>query len=435
MAITNLVQPSAYTPAYNPQWFKSSSTQTGSANFTYTVVLTDVISGATVTKNIDPDPSGRLVFDAGSFSEQYITQVNPSGLYGFQVNTGALRQITVNVGETYGTTPTYYAGSNYSYYVWNGAIDTLSTATRDMQNFVYTDYVYSQSNNIQLITNNRNPNYTWATSSSQVNYSNDETVTASRSSYIYCLTSATGDLQKIRVIGYDASGAELGSTVILNTNNASASYLYRYVFIDVGYDGLANMPAGQIISGTSPIPVSTYSYWKVFDESTWLPVNPDPVALPYIYPLKQFNMTCEPRFDTIELHYLSPQGSIESQVCNKLSIRSHDTIKTFYSKLPYSTSGTGAITYTYGSQIDTALTTSTKSKITVNTNWLEEYEVTQLRDAISSPIIYCDFGSSRGYLAMKMNTNTYQEKRKYNDKLISVSFDLEFVYTNIRQRG
>ena len=80
MAITSLVTPSAFMPAYNPQWFKSSSTQTAQPNFVYTVVLTDVISGATVTKNIDPDPNGRLVFDAGSFSEQYITQVNPSGL-------------------------------------------------------------------------------------------------------------------------------------------------------------------------------------------------------------------------------------------------------------------------------------------------------------------------------------------------------------------
>lgn len=434
MAVTNLVQPSAFMPAYNPQWFKSSSTQTAQPNFVYTVVLTDVISGATVTKNIDPDPSGRLVFDAGSFAEQYITQVNPSGLYGFQLNTGAIRQITVNVGETYGSTPTYYAGSNFNYYVWNGALDTLSTSTRDMQNFAYTDYVYSQSNNVQLITNNRNPSYTWATSSSQVFYSQAETVTANRSSYLYCLTSATGDFQKLRVIGYNASGAVVGTNLLLNVYNASSSYLNRYVFIDVGYDGLLNMPSATVISGTYPIPVSTYSYWEVYDESDWLPQVVAP-AQPYIYPLRRYNMTCEPRFDTIELHYMSPQGSIESQVCNKLSIRTHDTLRTFYSKLPYSTSGTGAITYTYGSQIENALTTSTKSKLTINTDWLEEYEVTQLRDAVTSPVLYVDLGSSRGYLAVKMLTNTYAEKRKYNDKLISVQFDLEFTYTNIRQRA
>jgi hypothetical protein len=303
-----------------------------------------------------------------------------------------------------------------------------------MQNYAYTDYVYTQGNNIQLITNNRNPSYTWATSASQVFYSNPETVVASRSSYIYCLSNSTGCLEKIRVIGYDASGAQMGSSVILNTYNASASYLNRYVFVDVGYDGLANMPSSLIISGTNPIPVSTYAYWEVYDESTWLP-QPGGPGQQYIYPLKRFNMTCEPRFSIIEIHYLAPQGSFESQVCAKLSVRTHDTTKTYYSKLPYSTSGTGAVTYTYGSTVENTLSSTVKSKISINTDWLEEYEVTQLRDAISAPIIYVDQGNVRGYLSMKMVTNSYQEKRKYNDKLISVQFDLEYTTLNVRQSG
>lgn len=436
MAVTNLIQPSSHMPAYNPQWFKSSSTQTAQPNFVYRVILTDVISGASTPRNIDPDPSGRCVFDASSFARQYITQANPSGLYGFQLNTGAIRTIRVNVGEMYDVagTPTYFAGANFDYIVWNGSIDTLSNDVRDMQNYAYTDYVYTQGNNIQLITNNRNPSYTWATSSTQVFYSNPETVIANRSSYIYCLGTATGDLEKIRVIGYDSSGAQVGSSVILNTYNASASYLNRYVFIDVGYDGLANMPSAQIISGNNPIPVSTYAYWEVYDESTWLP-QPGGPGQPYIYPLKRFNMICEPRFSIIELHYLSPQGSFESQVCAKLSVRTHDTTKSYYSKLPYSTSGTGAITYTYGSSVENTLSSNVKSKLTINTDWLEEYEVTQLRDAISAPIIYVDQGNARGHLSMKMVTNSFQEKKKYNDKLISVQFDLEYTTINVRQSG
>jgi hypothetical protein len=125
MAITVQTSPQAYTPAYNPQWFVCTSTQTAQPNFRYTVILTDVISGATVTRDIDADANGYLKADFGSFFEQYITQVNPANTYGFQLNTGAVRKCRVNVGETYGTTPTYYAGSDTDYIVWNASLDFM----------------------------------------------------------------------------------------------------------------------------------------------------------------------------------------------------------------------------------------------------------------------------------------------------------------------
>ena len=140
MAVTLRSQPQAYTPVYNPQWFVATSNQTAQPNFRYTVVLTDVISSGTVTKDVDPDPSGYFRLDVGSFAEQYMTQLCPSGLYGFRVNTGGVRQIRVNIGETYGTTPTYYAGSNVTYYAWNASLPFL-----EFQSYSYTNYVYDRA--------------------------------------------------------------------------------------------------------------------------------------------------------------------------------------------------------------------------------------------------------------------------------------------------
>ena len=428
MAVTVQTQPAIYTPAYNPQWFVATSTQTAQPNFRYRVVLTDLISSGTVTKDVDADPNGYFRFDVGSFSEQYITQVNPSGLYGWQENTGAVRNIRVNIGEVYGATPTYYAGANTDFIVWNGALDFLT-----MQSYNYLNYLYTQGNNIQIITNNHNPSYVWTASSTTPYYSNDETVTASKSSYLYFLTSAAGDLEKIRIIGYDSDGNQMGSSVIRNTASGSTTYTEKYQFIDLGYDGLLNMPTGQILSGDSPIPVATYQYWDVYDESSWLPVVGGG-GDPFIFPLKRYNLVCEPRFDVITTHYLSPEGSFETQPCTKLSLRTTEVTKSSYSKLPYTLTGY-VVGYTYGASVDNTLTSTLRDKITVNTDWLTVLEVEQLKDAISSPVVYVDLGDAGGYIAMKITNNSFQIKKKYNEQMLSVSFDLEYTHINVRQRG
>lgn len=431
MAVTNQIQPSAYMPAYNPQYFVSTSNQTGSANFRYRIICTDVTSGVTSSKDVYPDANGWCNFDAGAFAEQYISQVNPSNTYGFQTNTGALRQITVNIGEVYGSTPTYYVGSNYSYYVWNGSLDFLSNDADDFQNYNYLDYIYSTANNIQLLTNNKNSAYSWNPSASPERYSHDENVPSSRSSYLSFI-SLPNSLEKIQVIGFASNGTQLGSTVIGNTvSGSSGANQYRY--IDVGYDGLANMPSNQVLSGTYPIPVSTYDYWIVYDVSSWLPSSTPP-AEPYTFPLKRFNKICEPRFDVIELHYQTPEGNMESQVFPKMSLRTSEGTKIYYSQYPYYYSGYTPI-YDYGTMTEKMLSATSKDKITINTDWLTENEVYRLRDVITSPIVYVDMGNTRGYLSVKVVDNSFTVNKKYNSSLLSVAINLEFNHMNLRQRG
>jgi hypothetical protein len=221
MAVTARSTPSAYMPAYNPQWFVYTSTQTAQPNFRYRIICTDITSGATSSKDVYMDANGWCNFDAGQFAEQYISQVNPSNTYGFQTNTGALRQIKVNVGEVYGSTPVYYAGSDFYYYVWNGSLDFLSNDSADFQNYNYLSYVYTTGNNIQVLTNNKNSAYTWSPSSNPQYYSYDESVPPSRSTYLSFI-SLPNSLEKIRVIGFASNGSQLGSTLIGNLVSGSS---------------------------------------------------------------------------------------------------------------------------------------------------------------------------------------------------------------------
>lgn len=425
MAITILQQPSTHMPAFNANWWEASSTQSAQPNFQYTVICTDMITGTQQTYDCPKNPSDLLRFDSGEFASQFITQLNPSGLYGFQRNTGAIRQIRVNIGETYGATPAYTAGVDVDYIVWNGSLPFL-----EFQSYAVANYLYSQANNIQLITNNKHPSWSFGPSSAPTaNYSYDENNYTGRSSYLYFLSSADGDVKNLTIEGYSAAGVLLATSVITNPYNTGTTYTDKYVFIDVGYDGLLNMPGAQISSGTSPIPVSTFAYWIVYDSSDWLPVAG--IGAPYIWPLKKIVNVCEQRFDVINCHYLSKYGSFESQLFNKLSERTSDSQSTEFSQLPYN-QNTGA--YDYGASVENVHSVSEKSRIKINTDWLTENEVTRLKQMASTQKLFIDAGDSGGYKAMKIVGRSYVETRRYNEKQTQKAFELEYTHTDYSQR-
>jgi hypothetical protein len=427
MAVTLRTSPQAYTPAFNPQWFTATSNQTGSANFRYRVVFTDLLTSESVTKDIDQDENGWCKFDAGGFSEQYITQLCPSNLFGFQQNTGALRKIRVNIGEVYGSTPTYYAGSNTDYYIWNGALDDL-----EFQDYDYTDYVYDRgSSRLRFLMGGASSGYTYGSTAAAAAYMKQDKTYQDRSNYIYALTAQPGtynNFEEIQIVGYDESGNTLSTTNIGNPYASGAgSYINKYVFIDVGYEGLEGMPAWQVVSGTYPIPVSTFAYYDIRDVNNGVGGGAQSALIKRIY------VECEPRYDVIGVHYLGRQGQFDNQMCAKLSLRTMNNDKKFYSKLPYYTSGYNVV-YDYSFASEQTLSSTAKNRLTVNTDWLEDWEVTKLKDAVSSPIVYADLGDANGLIAVKMITSTYEEKKKYNSQLRSVSFDLEYAHINVRQK-
>jgi hypothetical protein len=137
MAVTVQSQPAIYVPSYNNQWFVATSTQVAQPNFKYRVVMTDLISGYTITEDYNPNPSNELEIDVSKFSELNMLNYLPANQYGWKKCIGASRKIRVNIGEYYGTTPAYYAGSNIDYIVWNGALELF-----DFSTYLVTDYVY-----------------------------------------------------------------------------------------------------------------------------------------------------------------------------------------------------------------------------------------------------------------------------------------------------
>ena len=127
-----------YVPCYNNQWFVASSTNTGQPNFKYYIVVTDFITGYSVTEKFLPNPSGKLQFDASKFSELLMTNYIPVNQYGFQQNT-SIRKIRVNIGEIYGSTlpGTITSGTNIDYIVWNGSLEMLTFSKYNSKNYTW----------------------------------------------------------------------------------------------------------------------------------------------------------------------------------------------------------------------------------------------------------------------------------------------------------
>lgn len=409
--ITVQSQPASFMPCYNPHWWVATSTNVAQPNFKYTIYVTDLIT-ATVSPayQISQRIDTKCVFNSATYIQRFMTQICPDTLYGFQKNTGAIRGVKVNIGETYDVlgVATYTAGADNTYITWNGGLDFL-----DFQSYTYTDFVYPN-----LLTNNINPNYVYGTST---RFCNDEITFEGCRNYMNIIGTSTNDPYSMTIKGYNSAGTLLSTTVIDNPYAASVNYYERYLFADVGYKGLENMTA-YITSGTSPIPVSTFDYYDVsiFD-SLFVTIE-----------TKRIYVQCEPKYDVTNLVYLGEKGQWEAFNFSKLQELTSDKITTTMKVLPYSVVS-NVYTYSKSSLTERVIATTTTDGVKLNSDWISESQSAYLKELWSSPIIYMDVDGS--LVPVKIVNNSYQTKRKYNSPLIQISFDLKYTHSNTRQRG
>lgn len=409
MAITQLQSPDAYTPASNAQRWVASSTQTAQPNFAYTVIITDNVSSTPQIYQIPPNPvTGQLVFDGQPFVERFLEHFIPINLYGWQRATG-VRQITVNIGETYGSPAAYHAGANASYKVWNAVEDYLRFPDYDLDDYVYdarTQKFTYLSSNLNCFT-----------------YTN-------KSDYFYALTSQVGDILKLRVETFNSAGASIGEYDITNPHQGSANYRDKYLCIDIGYKGLLNIPALQVtvITGTYPIITASVASYTVSDISISVTPAQSNVTL-----LKTVTVGCEPKFDVYTFHYLRKNGAFEPIHFTKRSEETISTDKSTYKKIPF-VHTTGVSAYTRSTGVDQQLDASTQKRLKLRTNWLSPAAIAVHQELIDSPYIYLDDSSTYGYPRMNCLKSSYKITKR-SDGLANLEVEFEYAHQNHRQRG
>jgi len=403
MAITILSKPTdalyyGYVPCYNNQWFVASSSQTASANFKYYIVVTDILSGYSVTEKFLPNPSGKLQFDASKFSELLMTNYIPVNVYGFQQNT-SIRRIRVNIGEIYGSTlpGTIYSGSDIDYNVWNGSLEMLTFSQYNSKNYTW-DLSTTPNLNYPVLLSDLADDYTFN----------------NRSNFLYwMMLEGQTDLPKIYLRTYNAAGSVLNTYTITNSVS-TGTYRTNMVCIDVGKKGIDGINASYLVG---------VEYYDIMAE-----INSETAP----FKIKRYTIKCSPRFDIYTLHYLSTTGAYETLHCSKVSELNSTKTSTTFKRSPW-TNVSNVMTLDYSVAVEQPTIVNVQNGLKLNSDWVTKAELLKYKDLFSSPDVKLDLGTAQGYASVKVTNGTYVSKN--NDKLRNLTFDLLFTHNNQRQKG
>jgi hypothetical protein len=387
-----------YVPCYNNQWFVASSTNTGQPNFKYYIVVTDFITGYSVTEKFLPNPSGKLQFDASKFSELLMTNYIPVNVYGFKQNS-SIRKIRVNIGEIYGSTlpGTITSGTNIDYIVWNGSLEMLTFSQYNSKNYTWD------------LSTNPNLNYPVLLSDLADDYTFNN-----RSNYLYwMMLEGQTDLPEIYVKTYNAAGTLLNTFTITNSVS-TGTYESNMVCIDVGKKG---------IDGINSSWLTGVEYYEIHAK-----VSPELAS----FKIKKYTIKCSPRFDVYTLHYLSTTGAYETLHCSKVSELNSTKTSTTFKRSPW-TNVSNIMTLDYSVAVEQPTIVNVQNGLKLNSDWVTKAELIKYKDLFSSPDVKLDLGTAQGYASVKVTNGTYVSKN--NDKLKNLTFDLLFTHNNQRQKG
>ena len=403
MAITILSKPTdalyyGYVPCYNNQWFVASSSQTAAANFKYYIVVTDILSGYSVTEKFLPNPSGKLQFDASKFSELLMTNYIPVNVYGFQQNT-SIRKIRVNIGEIYGSTlpGTIYSGTDIDYNVWNGSLELLTFSQYNSKNYTW-DLSTTPNLNYPVLLSDLADDYTFN----------------NRSNFLYwMMLEGQTDLPEIFLKTYNASGTLLNTYTITNSVS-TGTYRTNMVCIDVGKKGIDGINASYLVG---------VEYYEIHAK-----VSAELAS----FKIKKYTIKCSPRFDVYTLHYLSNTGAYETLHCSKVSELNSTKTSTTFKRSPW-TNVSNVMTLDYSVAVEQPTIVNVQNGLRLNSDWVTKAELIKYKDLFSSPDVKLDLGTAQGYASVKVTNGSYVSKN--NDKLKNLTFDLLFTHNNQRQKG
>lgn len=406
MSVTIEQQPQDYNPVSSPLIYIGLSNQVAQPNFKYTVIVTDVISSETQTYPIDPDPDNYCRFDAKPFMEPYISRLHtiPQNEYGWKVHDG-IRQVKVNIGETYGSSPAYASGTDLTHICWNAILSYL-----DYPIFNYTDFV-SEAGTTPVIK--------------ILNDTTFNDVTFEDKSYmLYWLCKGTSSGMSANIITYDVLGNVVSTSQIDYSAFASTNYRDKYICIDVGHKGLSQIDPSDV-TGDYPIITDEVAYYEV---SVGMIGSFASSNLAY----KTLTIKCEPRFEPYVLHYLKKNGAFQTISFGKKSEVEISKTSEKYSRSPW-VMNSGDYTYDPSTPIERVINSESRRRIKLNTDWLTEEAIESHKDIIDSPIVYLDRGSELSYVALNVVTNSYQINRRYNSRMLSLEMEFEYAHTDGRQ--
>jgi hypothetical protein len=367
--ITITAQPKDYTPSGNSIYFEFNSNQTAQPDFVYVVKLTDVISGFEQFYRlpVQSDISEDVKFDVMSFAKSFCeselqpTIGNPIS-YGWK-NYNRMRTITVNIGESYGGSPTpvYYPGTDIDIKVWNGAL------------YKSVFFNYQESD---LIFSNGNP----AILSSLLT----EYVYDTHSSFIHVLD-PLNEFGGVRIVSRDVNGNVIQTSNIDNPYLGSSPFESDYLCLDVGLRSL-NLISSGLVTGSYP-PVSSNAY--LYQVSVYDTQSPPTYTLKKTFIIKD----CI-NFTPYAVHYLSRTGSFDTCLFDRNSFKSTEIDRQEYDSYYFQRANPSNLENSQAYGVTKSTNIIEQESYTLNTGYITNEERLKYTQLISSPLVYLDLGAS-----------------------------------------
>jgi hypothetical protein len=392
MALTVYQQPESLTPAYNDQIFTAKSNQIAIADFKYIVSV--VVNGDTntYTEDILQRPDGYLVFNAKEWVQNYIEHYfefdNINLASPINLATGKRVRAQVKI---------------YEYYT--AAIQSTTTINYDAFDACLTDAAFNAYDPSDYVFNGTTGLY--FLSKDETTITPDDRIALNQPFFIHFINTTATPITNISIRLFR------GITLIQTINIASLP-------TPVTVNDIYQLYLGSNIF-TSP---------QVNDTVIVKFKNGGTDLLEYEF---NYQDICT-KYQDYVIYYLDRDGNILSfhfeQKSKKNFSKKVNTVTLNKNVLNTTTGAYGSTSY---DREDHVISTAIESTIDLNTTWLTQLQITQLKDLFDSPIVYVwDYNSLR---SCRVTNNSFEEYQLNNESLIQLAITIDLGITETRQRG
>ena len=390
MALTVYKQPETLTPAYNDQIFTAKSNQIAIADFKYIVsVVVNGDTANTYTEDILQRPDGYLVFNAKEWVQNYIEHYfefdNINLASPINLATGKRVRAQVKIYEYY--TAAIQSTTTINYDAFDACLTDAAFNAYDPSDYGFgsTSGLYFLSKDVDTITP-------------------DNRIALNQPFFIHFIPTPCNNIN-IRLFR--------GITLIQTINIASLP------------TPVVNTDIYQLYLGsnifTSPLVGDTVIV-KFKNNTTDL--------LEYEF---KYQDICT-KYQDYVIYYLDRDGNILSFHFEQKSKKNFSKkVNTVTLNKNVLNTTTGAYRSNSYDREDHVVSTAIESTIDLNTTWLTQLQITQLKDLFDSPIVYVwDYNSLR---SCRVTNNSFEEYQLNNESLIQLAITIDLGITETRQRG
>lgn len=408
MGVAIIQYPSEYTPAYNPNYYLISGTNSAQPNYKLIARISnasgDVI--ATLKTPTDPTYTSKALFDVHRIIENYLSHTIDIDITKMEMAANNNFKYNIEFGEQYGTTAT-----DYYYSVFSSSVNALNIALspKEWNSWDKNNYLSGSSTRKMLCK-----------------YEGTRKVFTTSKGFMYFLQSDTvGEkVNDVLLTTYDVDGNVINTAVIINSF-AGTNPQERVIYFPSAPYNLNQIPQAQLTSGTSGnIVQANCSYYTLQVRFSGSAV----AGKEYRFDIID---NCTP-YTNYPIYFLGQYGNVELWNFNRKSFKSSDINRsTFRGPL-----GKFLTANSYGYEnTDRQLTqynTEVQDKLTLNSDNLTESEVGLMKELLQSPQVWV---LQDGELIPVMITdNVFEEKIKANEKVFNLTINIEFASITHLQR-